>query len=88
VNAQYKALNFQVTSAEAVLTKRWLVRVFDELQQKFCYGWDGDCVLTLWVHDEICSKADIETQSRDVRFVPKADIADRLGKLPEFLRKP
>jgi DNA polymerase I-like protein with 3'-5' exonuclease and polymerase domains len=68
VNAQYKALNFQVTSAEAVLTKRWLVRVFDELQQKFCYGWDGDCVLTLWVHDEIC-------------VCSKPEIADEIGAI-------
>jgi hypothetical protein len=59
--AQYSALNFQVTSAEAVLTKRWLVRVFDELNQKFRYGWDGDCVIALWVHDEIacCCRPEI-----------------------------
>src|SRR5262249_27486460 len=53
VNAQYKALNLQVSSAEAVLTKRWLVRVYDELNKKFRYGWEGDVVITLWVHDEI-----------------------------------
>jgi DNA polymerase I-like protein with 3'-5' exonuclease and polymerase domains len=59
--AQYSALNFQVTSAEAVLTKRWLVRVFDELNEKFRYGWDGDCVIALWVHDEIavCCRPEI-----------------------------
>jgi DNA polymerase I-like protein with 3'-5' exonuclease and polymerase domains len=51
--AQYTALNYQVTSAEAVITKRWLIRVFDELNEKFRYGWNGDCVVTLWVHDEI-----------------------------------
>jgi DNA polymerase I len=51
--AQYTALNYQVTSAEAIITKRWLVRVFDELNEKFRYGWDGDCVIALWVHDEI-----------------------------------
>jgi DNA polymerase I-like protein with 3'-5' exonuclease and polymerase domains len=53
IDAQYKALNYQVSSAEAVITKRWLVRVFDELNQKFRYGWDGDCVIALWIHDEI-----------------------------------
>jgi DNA polymerase I-like protein with 3'-5' exonuclease and polymerase domains len=62
--AQYTALNFQVTSAEAVITKRWLVRVYDELNQKFRYGWDGDCVITLWVHDEIavCCRPEIADQ--------------------------
>ena len=59
--AQYTALNYQVTSAEAVLTKRWLVRTFDEINQKFRYGWDGDCVIALWVHDEIacCCRPEI-----------------------------
>jgi DNA polymerase I-like protein with 3'-5' exonuclease and polymerase domains len=59
--AQYTALNYQVTSAEAVITKRWLVRVFDELNQKFRYGWDGDCVIALWIHDEIavCCRPEI-----------------------------
>ena len=59
--AQYKALNYQVTSAEAVITKRWLVRVYDELNQKFRYGWDGDCVICLWIHDEIavCCRPEI-----------------------------
>jgi DNA polymerase I-like protein with 3'-5' exonuclease and polymerase domains len=59
--AQYTALNYQVTSAEAIITKRWLVRVFDELQQKFKYGWDGDVVIALWVHDEIacCCRPEI-----------------------------
>jgi hypothetical protein len=68
VDAQYKALNFQVSSAEAVLTKRWLVRVFDELQQKFRYGWDGDCVITLWVHDEIavCCRPEIAKQVGEI----------------------
>jgi DNA polymerase I-like protein with 3'-5' exonuclease and polymerase domains len=60
-SAQYKALNYQVTSAEAIITKRWLVRVFDELNEKFRYGWDGDVVIALWVHDEIacCCRPEI-----------------------------
>jgi DNA polymerase I-like protein with 3'-5' exonuclease and polymerase domains len=59
--AQYTALNYQVTSAEAVITKRWLVRVFDELNEKFCYGWGKDVVIALWVHDEIacCCRPEI-----------------------------
>jgi DNA polymerase I-like protein with 3'-5' exonuclease and polymerase domains len=67
-DAQYKALNFQVSSAEAVITKRWLARVFDELNQKFRYGWDGDVVIALWVHDEIacCCRPEIADQVGEI----------------------
>jgi putative DNA primase/helicase len=66
--AQYTALNYQLTSAEAILTKRWLVRVFDELNQKFRYGWDGDVAITLWVHDEIacCCRPEIAEQVGEI----------------------
>jgi DNA polymerase I-like protein with 3'-5' exonuclease and polymerase domains len=68
VDAQYKALNYQVTSAEAVITKRWLVHVFDELNRKFRYGWNADCVIALWVHDEIA-------------VCCRPEIADQVGKI-------
>jgi hypothetical protein len=59
--AQYTALNFIVTSSEATICKRWLVRTYDELRAKFRYGWDGDVVICLWVHDEIvcCCRPEI-----------------------------
>jgi DNA polymerase I-like protein with 3'-5' exonuclease and polymerase domains len=68
VDAQYKALNFQLSSAEAIITKRWLVNVFDELQQKFKYGWAGDAVITLWIHDEIaaCCRPEIADQVGEI----------------------
>ena len=53
VSAQYKALNYIITASEAIICKRWLVRTYDELCEKFRYGWDGDVVLVLWIHDEI-----------------------------------
>jgi DNA polymerase I-like protein with 3'-5' exonuclease and polymerase domains len=61
VRALYSALNFIVTSSEAIICKRWLVRTYDELCAKFRYGWDGDCVLCLWIHDEIvaCCRPEI-----------------------------
>src|SRR5215472_8698501 len=61
VRALYSALNFIVTSSEAIITKRWLVNVYDELCASFRYGWDGDVVLCLWVHDEIvaCCRPEI-----------------------------
>jgi DNA polymerase I-like protein with 3'-5' exonuclease and polymerase domains len=68
VRAQYMALNYIVTSSEAVLTKRWLVLVYDELKEKFRYGWDGDVVIVLWVHDEIVCCC-------------RPEIADEVGKI-------
>ena len=61
VRALYTALNYSVTSSEAIICKRWLVRVYDELCARFRYGWDGDVVIPLWVHDEIacCCRPEI-----------------------------
>jgi putative DNA primase/helicase len=61
VRALYTALNFIVTSSEAIICKRWLTQVHDELCARFRYGWDGDVVITLWIHDEIvcCCRPEI-----------------------------
>jgi hypothetical protein len=45
VRALYSALNFIVTSSEAIICKRWLVRTYDELYTRFGYGWGGDVVI-------------------------------------------
>src|SRR5262249_4296890 len=66
--AQYTALNYQVTSAEAIICKRWLVLTHDELCGRFRYGWDGDVVLVLWVHDELAA-------------VCRAEVAEEVGKI-------
>jgi DNA polymerase I-like protein with 3'-5' exonuclease and polymerase domains len=59
--AQYKALNRLVTAAEAVLCKRWLVNVADELRERFDYGWGGNAAIVAWIHDElvVCCKPEI-----------------------------
>jgi DNA polymerase I-like protein with 3'-5' exonuclease and polymerase domains len=66
--AQYTALNYTVTSAEAIICKRWLVHVYDELCARFRYGWDGDVVIVLWVHDEIavCCRIEISEQVGEI----------------------
>ena len=68
VRALYTTLNFLVTSSEAVITKRWLCDVYDELNQKFRYGWNGDVVIVLWVHDEIvcCCRPEIADQVGEI----------------------
>jgi DNA polymerase I-like protein with 3'-5' exonuclease and polymerase domains len=61
VRAQYTALNFIVTSSEAIICKHWLAQTYDELCARFRYGWDGDVVICLWIHDEIvcCCRPEI-----------------------------
>jgi DNA polymerase-1 len=68
VRALYTTLNFLVTSSEAIICKRWLVNVYDELNQKFRYGWDGDVVICLWIHDEIvcCCRPEIAEQVGEI----------------------
>ena len=68
VRALHSALNFIVTCSEAVICKRWLVRVHDELCAKFRYGWDGDFVISLWIHDEIA-------------IVCRPQIAEQVGEI-------
>jgi DNA polymerase I-like protein with 3'-5' exonuclease and polymerase domains len=51
--AQHTLLNYVVTSSEAIICKTWLVETHDELAARFRYGWEGDVVLVLWVHDEL-----------------------------------
>jgi DNA polymerase I-like protein with 3'-5' exonuclease and polymerase domains len=64
VRAVHTALNFLITSSEAIICKRWLVRVYDELCARFRYGWDGDVVIVLWVHDELvaCARKEIAAE--------------------------
>jgi RecA-family ATPase/DNA polymerase I-like protein with 3'-5' exonuclease and polymerase domains len=64
VRALYTVLNYAVTSAEAVICKRWLANVHDELRRQFKYGWEGDVVLVGWIHDELvaCCRPEIADQ--------------------------
>jgi DNA polymerase I len=68
VQALHSALNFIVTSSEAIICKRWLVNVHDELRTRFRYGWDGDVVIVLWVHDELvcCCRPEIADQVGEI----------------------
>jgi DNA polymerase I len=68
VRALYTALNYIVTSSEAVICKRWMVQVYDELHARFRYGWDGDVVIVLWVHDELvaCCRPEIANQVGEI----------------------
>ena len=66
--AQYTALNYALTSIEAIVCKRWLVNVYDELRARFHYGCNGDVVIPLWVHDEIacCCRPEIADEVGEI----------------------
>jgi DNA polymerase I-like protein with 3'-5' exonuclease and polymerase domains len=66
--ADYKTLNRIVTSSEAIICKRWLVQLFAELRARFRYGWDGDVVIVLWIHDELvcCCRPEIAEQIGEI----------------------
>jgi DNA polymerase I-like protein with 3'-5' exonuclease and polymerase domains len=68
VRALYTALNYAVTSVEAVVCKRWLCLAHDELFRRFRYGWNGDVVIVLWIHDEIvcCCRPEIAKEVGEI----------------------
>jgi DNA polymerase I-like protein with 3'-5' exonuclease and polymerase domains len=60
----HSALNFLIQSCGAILCKRWVCDVYEELCTKYKWGWDGDFVMCLWVHDEIqlCVREGLEEE--------------------------
>jgi DNA polymerase I len=52
IRSEHSALNFLIQSCGAILCKRWGADVYEELCSKYKWGWDGDFVIVLWVHDE------------------------------------
>jgi DNA polymerase I-like protein with 3'-5' exonuclease and polymerase domains len=81
VRAQHVALNYIVTSSEAIICKRWLVRTYDELRERFRYGWDGDVVLVLWVHDELvaCCRPEIADQVGEIMMANAKEAGEHYG---------
>ena len=54
VDSDRLGLNYLVTGAEAVLSKRWLVKFYDVMDfLGYRHGWDGDFVIMWHVHDEM-----------------------------------
>ena len=53
IRSKHSALNFLIQSCGAILCKRWVCDTYEELCSKYKWGWDGDFVMVLWVHDEI-----------------------------------
>lgn len=62
--SEHSALNFLIQSCGAILCKRWVCDVYEELCSKYKWGWDGDFVMCLWVHDEmqLCVREGLEAE--------------------------
>jgi DNA polymerase I len=64
VRSSHAALNTLLQSAGAIVCKKWLVLLNDQLQKTLGYkhGWDGDYAFCAWSHDEVqiaCRDKDI-----------------------------
>lgn len=64
VRSSHAALNTLLQSAGAIVCKKWLVLLNDQLQNTLGYkhGWDGDYAFCAWSHDEVqiaCRNKDI-----------------------------
>ena len=64
VRSSHAALNTLLQSAGAIVCKKWLVLLNDQLQNTLGYkhGWDGDYAFCAWSHDEVqiaCRDKDI-----------------------------
>lgn len=60
----HSALNFLIQSSGAILCKRWVADAFEECCRRYRYGWDGDFVFVLFIHDEtqLCVRAGLEEE--------------------------
>ena len=53
IRSTHAALNTLLQSAGALVCKKWLVMVEQELQARgLTHGWDGDYAFVAWIHDE------------------------------------
>lgn len=60
----HSALNYLIQGAGAILCKRWVSDAFEECSRRFKYGWGGDFVFVLFIHDEIqlCVREGLEEE--------------------------
>lgn len=54
VRSKHAALNTLLQGAGALVSKRWVIEVFEEAERRgLKYGWDGDWTLLGYIHDEM-----------------------------------
>lgn len=76
VRSDHSALNTLLQSAGALICKKWLVLLEQELIRRgYKHGWDGDFAFMAWVHDE----AQIACRTRE--------LAETVGELSKSMMK-
>ena len=57
VRSTHAALNTLLQSAGALVCKKWLVILEEELKARgLKHGWDGDYAFSAWVHRHNCAR--------------------------------
>ena len=80
--SEHSLLNYALSSAEAILCKTWLCDSYDALIKRgYRWGWNGDFVFMLWVHDEIQSAArkGIEEEVGRIKVACAQAVGEKLG---------
>ena len=82
VRSKHAALNTDLQGMGATIANWWLIILEDMLEEAgLQYGWDGDYVLALWVHDEcqlICREG-LEDQIAEMCVKAAAEAGKYLG---------
>jgi DNA polymerase-1 len=80
--SEHSALNFALSSAEAILCKTWITDAHDEmLRRGYRWGWEGDFTFMGWIHDEIqaAAREGLEQELGDVLVQSAIAAGEKLG---------
>lgn len=76
------ALNFALSSAEAIICKTWACNAYDTLiKQGWKFGWDGDFTIMGWIHDELqtACRLGLETELGNILVKSAIEAGEKLG---------
>jgi len=83
VRSSHAALNTLLQSAGALICKKWLLILEEDLQKVgLTHGWDGDYAFCAWVHDEV----QIAARNEDIAEFIAATAKDAVRKAGEHFQ--
>lgn len=83
VRSAHAALNTLLQAAGAVVCKKWLVLLEEELQRLgLKHGWDGDYAFMAWIHDEV----QIACRTKEIAEVVAKAAVDCIAKAGEHFK--
>lgn len=80
--SEHSALNFLLSSAEAIICKQWVCDADDEMQRRgYTFGWNGDYTFMGWIHDEVqgAAKKGLEKELGEVFVKTAVEAGEKLG---------